>query len=171
MKPISILGAVALLCLALPLPASQTRPWMDARLPADQRAELLLGQMSTEEKLQLIRSRFGMDSDKGQQPEGALGSAGFVAGIGRLGIPAQQLVDAGLGVTNPGAIRKGDHATAMRLLMACHASTRFRHRKAKRDNGQRCAARTPRSSSHQPETLTTTRFESHCPISAHTAAT
>ena len=87
--------------------------WMDARLPADQRAELLLGQMSTEEKLQLIRSRFGMDSDKGRQPEGALGSAGFVAGIERLGIPAQQLVDAGLGITNPGAIRKGDHATAM----------------------------------------------------------
>ncbi len=122
MKPISILSATALLCLALPLRATDARPWMDARLPADQRADLLLGQMSTEEKLQLIRSRFGMDSDKGKQPAGALGSAGFVAGIERLGIPAQQLVDAGLGVTNPGAIRKGDHATAMPSGTATAAS-------------------------------------------------
>ncbi|MFT4249650.1 MAG: beta-glucosidase [Pseudomonas sp.] len=92
---------------------SAERPWMNTGLDADQRARLLVAQMTGDEKFQLLRSYFGLDSDKTQRPAGALGSAGYVPGIERLGIPAQQLADAGLGVTNPGGVRPGDYATGM----------------------------------------------------------
>ena len=80
---------------------------------ADSRAQALVARMTLDEKIQIIHSYFGMDSEKLKQPKGALGSAGYIAPIERLGIPAQQIVDAGMGVTNPGGIRKGDFATAM----------------------------------------------------------
>lgn len=89
------------------------QPWMDATLGADERSRLLLGEMTQDEKFQMIRSYFGLGKDGGPLPEGAVGSAGFVPGVERLGIPAQQSADAGVGVTNPGGIRKGDFATAM----------------------------------------------------------
>lgn len=102
--------------LSAPLAAQQAnaaQPWMDTALSPDQRAALLLTQMTEDEKFQMLRSYFGLGTDKIPKPEGALGSAGYVPGIARLGIPAQQLADAGVGVTNPGGIRKGDFATAM----------------------------------------------------------
>jgi len=89
------------------------RPWMDTALNADARAALLLRAMSEDEKFQMLRSYFGLGKDGGPLPEGAVGSAGFVPGVPRLGIPAQQSADAGVGVTNPGGIRPGDFATAM----------------------------------------------------------
>jgi beta-glucosidase len=46
------------------------------------------------------------------KPAGSIGSAGYVAGIPRLGIPALQETDAELGVANPGDVRPGDTATA-----------------------------------------------------------
>ncbi len=98
---------------ALATDGTTIRSWMDTRLDPDQRAERLLAQMTDDEKFQLLRSYFGLGTDKLPKPTGALGSAGYVPGIERLGIPAQQLADAGLGVTNPGGIRPGDFATAM----------------------------------------------------------
>jgi beta-glucosidase len=47
------------------------------------------------------------------KPVGAIGSAGYVPGIPRLGVPALQETDAELGVANPGRIRRGDTATAL----------------------------------------------------------
>lgn len=105
------------IALAAPLVVAQgapsSQPWMDTALTADQRADRLLAQMTDDEKFQMLRSYFGLGTDKIPKPEGALGSAGYVPGVPRLGIPAQQLADAGVGVTNPGGIRKGDFATAM----------------------------------------------------------
>ena len=46
-------------------------------------------------------------------PDGAIGSAGYIPGIPRLGVPALQESDAGLGVANPGNVRPGDDATAL----------------------------------------------------------
>ena len=47
------------------------------------------------------------------RPAGSIGSAGYVSGVPRLGIPALQETDAELGVANPGDVRHGDTATAM----------------------------------------------------------
>lgn len=90
--------------------APATQPWMDVTKSPDERAALLVAAMTQDEKFALIRSRFAIGEKK---PAEALVAAGYVAPIPRLGIPSQGLVDAGLGVTNPGGAREGDHATAM----------------------------------------------------------
>lgn len=102
-----------LLTLAYAAPVGGDTPWMDPGLSADARARLLVARMTVDEKFQMLHSYFGLGKDGGPLPEGAVGSAGFVPGVPRLGIPAQQSADAGVGVTNPGGIRKGDIATAM----------------------------------------------------------
>ncbi|MCD7098742.1 glycoside hydrolase family 3 protein [Stenotrophomonas sp. MMGLT7] len=111
-RPIALLLAAAAAIIAVPA-AAQAPAWMDARLDPDRRAGLLLAQMSEDEKFTMLRSYFGLGTDKISRPAGALGSAGYVPGIERLHVPPQQLADAGLGVTNPGGIRPGDFATAM----------------------------------------------------------
>jgi len=102
-----------LLTLAYTAPVGGDTPWMDTTLNADARAKALVAKMTVDEKFQMLHSYFGLGKDGGPLPEGAVGSAGFVPGVPRLGIPAQQSADAGVGVTNPGGIRKGDIATAM----------------------------------------------------------
>ncbi len=105
--------AATLLTLGYAAPVGGDTPWMDTGLNADARAKALVAQMTVDEKFQMLHSYFGLGKDGGPLPEGAVGSAGFVPGVPRLGIPAQQSADAGVGVTNPGGLRKGDHATAM----------------------------------------------------------
>ena len=90
--------------------SAPTQPWLETGRTPDERAALLVAAMTRDEKFALIRSRFAIGEAK---PPEALVAAGYVAPIPRLGIPAQGLVDAGLGVTNPGGAREGDHATAM----------------------------------------------------------
>ncbi len=93
-------------------------PWTDRSLAPDRRAALLVQAMTQDEKFQMVRSYFGLSKDGSKPPAGAIGSAGYVPAIERLGIHAQQLADAGVGVTNPGNIRPGDHATALPSTLA-----------------------------------------------------
>ena len=88
--------------------ADKARPWMDPSLSPDKRADLVVAQLTQDEKFRLIRSEFG-DNEKGkpQKPAGALGSAGYTPAIERLGIPAVQETDAGLGVRSAGLTGKG----------------------------------------------------------------
>ena len=74
--------------------------------------------MTLPEKLSLLHGPFAAVS----KPRGALGSAGYVPGVPRLGIPALQETDAGLGVTNPFGVRPGDSAVALPSGMAVAAS-------------------------------------------------
>jgi beta-glucosidase len=88
-------------------------PWDDRSLPAAERAQLALDQMTQQEKLALVHGGLGAPWGHEPKPAGAIGSAGFVAGVPRLGIPPLQETDAELGIANPGHIRRGDVATAM----------------------------------------------------------
>jgi len=103
----------ALVVVNCVLGAEPDRPWMNTALSADQRAALLERAMTPPEKISLLHGRVGTPFRGEPLPEGALGSAGFIAGIARLGVPAIQESDAGLGVTNPGGVRPGDGATAL----------------------------------------------------------
>jgi len=63
-------------------------------------------------------------------PKGAVGSAGFIPGNERLGIPAQQESDASLGVANPVKIRGADdYSTALPsgLLLAATFNPAIAH--------------------------------------------
>jgi beta-glucosidase len=88
----------------------------DARGTPAERAAAMLAQMSLPEKLTLLEGYFATDfaPNKFTAPEGSReGSAGFVPGIPRLGIPPQWQTDAGLGVASQGGARHKRAATAL----------------------------------------------------------
>src|SRR5271157_3321704 len=93
---------------------SPAHPWMNSRLSADQRADLVLKEMTLEEKIQLVHGSMAMF---GEKIPGALGGDGFVPGIPRLGIPDLNLIGAGVGVTNLGKRAQG-MATALPASLA-----------------------------------------------------
>ena len=73
------------------------------QLSPDQRAQSTLGKMTTDEKLQLVFGYFASDWQGKKPPaEARYGSAGYVPGIPRLGIPPQYETDAGVGVATQG---------------------------------------------------------------------
>jgi beta-glucosidase len=86
------------------VPADQ--PWMNTKLSAEARADLILKEMTLAEKLQLTFGYFSTDNKWQITPiknyvypkDGRPFSAGFVPGIPRLGIPNQWQSDAGVGV-------------------------------------------------------------------------
>ena len=62
----------------------------------DARAAALVEQMTREEKIRLVHGHY--PNIMGERPDGVPMSAGYVPGIPRLGIPAQRMTDASLGV-------------------------------------------------------------------------
>lgn len=122
-------AAVAVLWILFAAPAAQAqpklpsdRPWMNTTLGPDERAALLEQALTLAEKLALLHSNVGAAFRGEPLPAGALGSAGFVPGVPRLGVPALQETDAGLGVTNPQGVRPGDAATALPATLGLAAS-------------------------------------------------
>src|SRR5215470_12196881 len=84
---------------------------------ADARAREVEEQMTDEERFSLLVSVMGVNDvvtvRDDRIPEGTPMSAGYVPGVERLGVPAQLMSDASLGVTNPG-YRDGDSARRCR---------------------------------------------------------
>jgi beta-glucosidase len=93
--------------------------------PADVRAREVEDQMTDEERFSLLVSVMGVNDvvtvRDDRIPEGTPMSAGYVPGVERLGVPAQLMSDASLGVTNPG-YREGDSATALPAGISLGAS-------------------------------------------------
>jgi len=123
----ALAGSVALLLAALPVAAQDqstaARPWMDKSLGADKRADLLLAQMTQDEKIALLHGPMAVPIRGMKVPDGAIGSAGYVPGNARLGIPALQESDASLGVANPGLVRgAADMSTALPSSLALAAT-------------------------------------------------
>jgi beta-glucosidase len=120
---------IAILSLAL-LPASSQAgsepnrppaPWMNTSLSPDERAALVMKEMTLDEKVSLLHGT-GL---KGLGPVsplavGSNGGAGYVVGIPRLGIPAIQMSDAAYGVRQSG--ENGRYSTALPNNLASAAS-------------------------------------------------
>src|SRR5262244_1496724 len=91
----------------------------------DVRAREVEEQMTDAERFSLLVSVMGVNDvvmvRDDRIPEGTPMSAGYVPGVQRLGVPAQLMSDASLGVTNPG-YREGDTATALPAGIALGAS-------------------------------------------------
>lgn len=96
-----------------------------AELAADRRAREVEQQMTDDERLSLLVSVMGVNGvvtvRDPRIPEGTPMSAGYVPAVERLGVPAQLMSDASLGVTNPG-YRPGDSATALPAGIALGAT-------------------------------------------------
>ena len=109
-NPLIAAALATSLLTALPAAAQPAQPWMNPALSPDRRADLVLKQMTVDEEVSLVHGDLGYF---GAAPKEAIGSAGYVAGVPRLGIPAQQESDASLGVANPLNVRPGDGATPL----------------------------------------------------------
>ena len=110
--------------LARPHPTEspkQTRPWMDRSLSPDERADLVLKEMTLDEKIGLLHGN-GMPGWGPPRPNAYLGNggAGFVLGVERLGIPMIQISDAAYGVRSSG--ENGRYSTALPSNLASAAS-------------------------------------------------
>jgi len=109
----SFLLAILLLLSSFATGQNDTnRPWMNTTLSADDRASLVVKQMTLDEKISMLHGT-GL---KGLGPvsplaTGSNGGAGYVPAIPRLGIPAIQQSDAAYGVRNSG--ENGRYSTAL----------------------------------------------------------
>jgi beta-glucosidase len=85
--------------VAAPAPAP-AQDWSNRELSPDERAELLKVSLTEDEKLRLVTSYFGVRKkwNKYWSEEARPQSAGFVAGVPRVGFPPQWQTDAGSGV-------------------------------------------------------------------------
>ncbi len=80
-------------------PAAPIRPWMNAALSPDIRADLVIKEMTLDEKIQLVHGiGWGPLIPGSPLPADNNGGAGEVLGIERLGIPSVQQADSAVGV-------------------------------------------------------------------------
>ena len=100
---------------------SQNHPWMDKTLSPDVRANLVLKEMTLDEKIDLVHGN-GMPGWGPARTNAYLGNggAGFVLGVPRLGIPIIQMSDAAYGVRS--SAENGRYSTALPSNLAAAAS-------------------------------------------------
>jgi beta-glucosidase len=128
----SLIAAAWLAGVAAPLFAQQrsdsegdesaaSRPWMNPNLSADERAEMVLKELTLDEKIDLVHGE-GMPGWGKPRPNAYLGNggAGFVLGVARLGIPMIQISDAAYGVRS--SAENGRYSTALPSNLASAAS-------------------------------------------------
>src|SRR6185437_7572905 len=108
-----LLPAIFLCTASLLVAQEAERPWMNSTLSAEQRAELVLKQMTLDEKLALLHGNGMAHAPQWQMPLTHLGNggAGYVEGVPRLGIPPLLISDAAYGVRSSGA--NGRYSTAL----------------------------------------------------------
>ena len=105
-----LIGCTLLSAMLSPVLAGQgksvpAKPWMNKALSPDERATLLLKQMTLDDKIQFVHGvpTYSLPGLPGyKRAPGSLEGDGFVPAIPRLGLPALQIIGAGVGVTNLG---------------------------------------------------------------------
>ena len=106
-----------------PVKEDRNHPWMNASLSPDERAAMVLKELTLDEKIDLLHG-MGMPGwpREVQHPEPELGNggAGFVLGVPRLGIPFIQMSDAAYGVRS--SAENGRYSTAMPSNLGAAAS-------------------------------------------------
>ena len=91
----------------------QKLPWMNKNLTPDERADLVLKQMTLDEKISLLHGNGMAHASQWQMPLTYLsnGGAGYVEGIKRFGIPPIFMSDAAYGVRD--SATNGRYSTAL----------------------------------------------------------
>jgi len=80
-------------------PDTSKMPWMNKSLSPDERANLVLGQMTIDEKISMVHGAgWGVLRPGAPLPARSNFGAGFMPGIDRLGIPDINLADSAVGV-------------------------------------------------------------------------
>jgi beta-glucosidase len=127
------LGAAVVLCLLTgslshgqfgPQKHEPKGPWENKSLSPDERADLVIKEMTLDEKIQLLHGlgwevMFGPPPESGPGTRAVRSAAEFIPGVPRLGIPDLQMTDAVVGVSNAGV--KSRYATALPSAAAMSA--------------------------------------------------
>jgi len=109
-------------CTAFAQKQAENFPWMNKSLSPDERAEMVLKQMTLDEKIALLHGN-GMAREKQWQTAFTYqsnGGAGYVFGVERLGIPPIDMSDAAYGVRASAA--NGRYSTALPSNLGSAAS-------------------------------------------------
>ena len=113
-----------LMVTALPSRAQEpsNQPWMNTSLSPDERADLVLKELTLDEKIDLLHGNGMPGWGTPVRPNAYMsnGGAGFVLGVPRLGIPAIQMSDAAYGVRM--SAENGRYSTALPSNLAAAAS-------------------------------------------------
>lgn len=116
---LSLLTVLALSTFALSqfpgLSSAKRYAWSDKSLSPDARADMVIKEMTLDEKIQLLHGP-GWNVAMGAAPESgpltrAISLLGFIPGIPRLGVPDLQMTDCVVGVSGAGA--KGRYSTSL----------------------------------------------------------
>ncbi|HXS11079.1 MAG TPA: glycoside hydrolase family 3 C-terminal domain-containing protein [Acidobacteriaceae bacterium] len=122
---VGMLGLTALTVSGQAKNAVRDAPWMNTKLSPEHRADLVVEQMTLDEKISLLHGN-GMARQKNLPPEiqavqdQSNGGAGFVLGVPRLGIPRIQMSDAAYGVRQ--SAENGRYSTALPSNLGSAAS-------------------------------------------------
>jgi beta-glucosidase len=117
---LSLLCVTALFAQQAPAQTAN-HPWSDKSLSPDVRADMVLKELTLDEKISLIHGQ-GMPGWGPPGPNAHLGNggAGFVLGVERLGIPFIQMSDAAYGVRS--SAENGRYSTALPSATALASS-------------------------------------------------
>ncbi len=116
-------GMMVLILAASSLMAQNAnQPWMNSSLSPEERAALVLKEMTLEEKISLLHGNGMEHAPQWQMPLTHIsnGGAGYVEGVKRLGIPPLFISDAAYGIRDSGA--NGRYATALPSNLAAASS-------------------------------------------------
>jgi beta-glucosidase len=111
---LTLIAALALISAAsIAAAQGNGRPWMNPSLSPEERADVVLKQLTLDEKLALLHGNGMAHASQWQMPLSSLtnGGAGYVEGVKRLGIPPLVISDAGYGVRDSG--ENGRYSTAL----------------------------------------------------------
>jgi beta-glucosidase len=98
-----------------------TKPWGNKALSPDQRADLVLHEMTLDEKIQMVHGTgWGVLREGDPIPARSNFGAGFMAGIDRLGIPDINLADSAVGIRM--AAYQGRYATLLPSTLGAASS-------------------------------------------------
>ncbi len=122
---VSISTSLAAVCSFAPAGLAQQpaadRPWTNTTLSPDQRADLVIQQLTLAEMIQLVHGIGWGPLRKGAQtPADNNGGAGEVVGIARLGIPSLQEADSAVGIRM--AAPQSRYATLLPSVLGAAAS-------------------------------------------------
>jgi beta-glucosidase len=111
----------SLLVVAQQPAAKAPKPWMNAKLSPDERADMVIHEMTQAEKIQLVHGiGWGPLRPNTTIPAGNNGGAGEVLGIPRLGIPDLNQADSAVGVRM--AARESRYATLLPSVLGAAAA-------------------------------------------------
>jgi beta-glucosidase len=115
-------GTMGLVAAGSVMAQDANQPWMNSSLSPEERAELVLKQMTREEKIALLHGNGMEHAPQWQMPLTHIsnGGAGYVEGVKRLGIPPLFISDAAYGIRDSGA--NGRYSTALPSSLAAASS-------------------------------------------------